>query len=91
MITVYSKTTCPYCDAAKKFLEQKQLLFQVINIDQDTQARDFILSQGLRTVPQIFYRDKILVEGGWAGLNKKTAGELLTEMQLRDSLANQSL
>jgi len=91
MITVYSKTTCPYCDAAKKFLEQKQLLFQVINIDQDTQARDFILSQGLRTVPQIFYRDKILVEGGWAGLNKKTAAELIAEMELRDSLAKQTL
>jgi glutaredoxin len=91
MITVYSKTTCPYCDAAKKFLEQHQLRFEVINIDHDTEARDFIVNQGLRTVPQIFYRGKILVEGGWAGLNKKTAGELLTEMQLRDSLANQSL
>ncbi len=91
MITVYSKTTCHYCDAAKKFLEQQQLRFEVINIDHDTEARDFIVNQGLRTVPQIFYRGKILVEGGWAGLNKKTAGELLTEMQLRDSLANQSL
>lgn len=91
MITVYSRTTCPYCDAAKQFLQQNQLHYEEINIDQDSQAKDFIVSQGLRTVPQIFYRGKILVEGGWAGLNKKTAVELITEMELRDSLAKQTL
>lgn len=91
MITVYSKTVCPYCVQAKNYLKQKNINFREVNIEEDEDARAFIMSEGHRTVPQIYYNGKILVEGGWAGLSKMTADELITEMELRDSLAQGTL
>ena len=91
MLTVYSKTVCPYCVQAKNFLKGKNINFREVNIEQDEQAREFIQSQGHRTVPQIYLAGKIFVEGGWSGLSKMTAEEILSEIELRTSLLNQSL
>ena len=91
MLTIYSKTVCPYCVHAKNYLKNKNINFREINIEQDAEAREFITQQGLRTVPQIFMDGKIFVEGGWTGLSKMTAEEILSEIELRNSLADQSL
>ena len=91
MLTVYSKTVCPYCVQAKNYLKAKNNTFREVNIEQDAEAREFITQQGLRTVPQIFMDGKIFVEGGWTGLSKMTAEEILSEIELRNSLADQSL
>ena len=91
MLTIYSKTVCPYCVNAKNYLKSKNIPFREINIEQDQEAREFIQQQGLRTVPQIFMDGKIFVEGGWTGLSKMTAEEILSEIDLRNSLADQAL
>jgi len=91
MLTIYSKTVCPYCVNAKNYLKSKDIPFREINIEQDSEAREFIQSQGLRTVPQIFMDGKIFVEGGWSGLSKMSAEEIQSEIDLRDSLADQTL
>ncbi len=91
MLTIYSKTVCPYCVQAKNYLKSKNINFREINIEQDVEAREFITQQGLRTVPQIFMDGKIFVEGGWTGLSKMSAEEILSEIELRNSLADQSL
>jgi glutaredoxin 3 len=91
MLTIYSKTVCPYCVQAKNFLQAKNINFREINIEQDADAREFITSQGLRTVPQIFFNGKIFVEGGWTGLSKMTAEEIQDEIELRNSLLDQTL
>lgn len=91
MLTVYSKTVCPYCVQAKNYLKQKNINFREVNIEQDDQAREFIQSEGHRTVPQIYLAGKLFVEGGWAGLSKLSAEEILNEIELRTSLLNQSL
>ena len=91
MLTIYSKTVCPYCVQAKNYLKSKNINFREINIEQDAEAREFIINQGLRTMPQIFMDGKIFVEGGWAGLSKMTAEDILSEIELRNSLADQSL
>lgn len=91
MITVYSKANCPYCDQAKNFLKSKNINFQEVRIDQDAEARDFIVSQGHRTVPQIYMDGKIFVEGGWQGLSKMSAEDIFSEIELRNSLRDQSL
>lgn len=90
-LTIYSKTVCPYCDMAKNYLKSKNISFREINIENDTDAREFITNQGHRTVPQIYYNGKLLVEGGWTGLSKMSADDIINEMQLRDELSNQSL
>lgn len=91
MLTVYSKTVCPYCVNAKNYLKSKDIPFREINIEQDNEAREFITGQGLRTVPQIFMNGKIFVEGGWSGLSKMTGEEILSEIELRNSLTDQTL
>ena len=91
MLTVYSKDLCPHCVHAKNYLTSKNINFREINIEQDPEAREFIINQGLRTMPQIFMDGKIFVEGGWAGLSKMTAEDILSEIELRNSLADQSL
>jgi glutaredoxin 3 len=71
MITVYSKNNCPFCVQAKNLLKNKGIDYQEVKIDEDSAAKDFILSQGHRTVPQIYQDGTLLVEGGFTGLAKQ--------------------
>lgn len=70
MLTVYSKSNCPFCDRAKMLLKQKDIAFQEVRIDLDPEARDFIVNAGHRTVPQIYKDGQVFVEGGYQGLVK---------------------
>lgn len=73
MITVYSKSNCPFCVQAKNLLKLKGIDFQEVKIDEDTTAKEFVLSEGHRTVPQIYKDGRVLVEGGYQGLAKQPA------------------
>jgi glutaredoxin len=70
MITVYSKDNCPFCDRAKALLESKGIEFKVVKMEDDPNAREFLMDQGLRSVPQIF-KDGVLLPGGYQGLAGK--------------------
>ena len=71
MITVYSKAHCPFCDKAKALLKLKGIAFDEVRIDQSSEAREFIMGEGHRTVPQLYKDGKLLVEGGYTGLAKQ--------------------
>ena len=71
MITVYSKNNCPFCVQAKSLLQLKGVEFEEVRIDESTEAREFIVGEGHRTVPQIYRDGKLLVEGGFQGLKKQ--------------------
>ena len=79
-LTVYSKANCPYCDMAKKFLQSKNINYVEAKIDQDPAAREFLLKEGHRSVPQIYQDGKLFVEDGFNGLSK------LTEEQIHSKL-----
>ena len=70
MITVYSKNNCPFCDRAKALLESKEVPFKVVMMEEDPSAKEFLMDQGLRSVPQIF-KDGVLLPGGYQGLAGK--------------------
>ena len=72
MITVYSKNNCPFCVQAKSLLQLKGVEFEEVKIDESTEAREFIVGEGHRTVPQIYQDGKLLVEGGFQGLKKQS-------------------
>jgi len=57
-ITIYTTTTCPYCDRAKALLKRKNLPFEEINVE-DENARNLMVQKanGRQTVPQIFIGD----------------------------------
>jgi glutaredoxin len=67
MITVYSKNECPFCDRAKQLLESRGVGYKEINVSEHPEAREYLLEQGLRSVPQI-YRGTTLIPGGYQGL-----------------------
>ncbi len=55
-IVIYTTSTCPYCNAAKRLLAQKQVAFEEISVDGAPEKRAEMsrLAEGRRTVPQIF-------------------------------------
>lgn len=53
---------------AKALLKNNDIEFEEINIDENTAARDFVITEGHRTMPQIYKDGKLFVEGGFTGL-----------------------
>lgn len=80
-LTVYSKPGCPACDAAKQLLKIRQIEFEVQDISTNDTAREFLLTKGHRTLPQIYFGDKIFVEGGYTGLAKLSPNETRERME----------
>jgi len=76
MLKVYSKNNCPFCEQAKGLLTKKGIQFDVVKIDEDNEAREWLLEQNHRTVPQLYLDGKLFVEGGYQGLAKLTDEEL---------------
>jgi glutaredoxin 3 len=72
MITIYSKNNCAFCVQAKNLLASKGVEYTEVKIDEDAAARDFVLAQGHRTVPQIYRDGQLLVEGGYQGLTRQS-------------------
>lgn len=59
-ILIYTKSFCPYCDAAKALLRKKSAPFQEISLDGDraAQAAMAVKAGGRWTVPQIFIGER---------------------------------
>ena len=68
MIKVYSKPLCGYCDMAKQWLTKHEIEFEEIRVDTNQEARQFLLDQGHKMIPQIYFNGKLLVEGGGQAL-----------------------
>jgi len=67
-VIVYSKNMCGYCVQAKNYLKSKDIEFKEINIEEQPEAREFILSEGHRMMPQIYIDGKSI--GGYQQLIK---------------------
>ena len=76
MLTVYSKNHCPFCDKAKHLLKTNGFEYTEIKIDEDPDAREWLIAQGHRTAPQIYLGDELFVEGGYQGLAKLNAEQI---------------
>jgi glutaredoxin 3 len=76
MIRLYSKSNCPFCDKAKAYLRNKNIPFEEVRVDLDPAAKEFLMTEGHRSVPQLYIGNELLVEGGYQGLIKLTEDEL---------------
>lgn len=54
MLTIYSKSNCPQCDIARDLLTRRKIKFTELKIDQNAEAREFLLNAGHRSVPQFY-------------------------------------
>jgi glutaredoxin 3 len=59
-ITIYTKSSCPYCHAAKDLLKKKGAPYDEIPVDGDRAAQMNMAARagGRSTVPQIFIGEK---------------------------------
>ena len=76
-IVIYTKSTCPYCHAAKDLLKRKSAAFEEIGVDGDRALQMSMAAKagGRSTVPQIFIGSKHV--GGCDDLyDLESAGEL---------------
>jgi GrxC family glutaredoxin len=79
MITVYSKTYCPFCDSAKQLLSSLNLDYEVVDITNDPEtAQKISQKSGMMTVPQIFINEKCI--GGYTELEKLARENKLKEL-----------
>lgn len=55
-VEIYTTAACPYCVAAKQFLQQRGLTYEEVRVDTQQGRREEMLerSGGRRTVPQVF-------------------------------------
>jgi glutaredoxin 3 len=57
-VTIYTKSWCPYCSAAKELLTRKGVAFTELDITgKDALKSEMIKRSGRATVPQIFVGD----------------------------------
>lgn len=58
-VDIYTKQTCPFCLRAKALLTEKNVSFNEIKIDGDSDLRTKMIdrSKGAYTVPQIFFNE----------------------------------
>lgn len=57
-ITVYTKTSCPYCELVKKYLDSKGTVYSTINMDEDTEAMQKIQQMTGQTIAPTTVVDK---------------------------------
>lgn len=76
MLTIYSKNNCGYCVQAKAYLQNRDIPFEEVNIEEDSDAMQFILSEGHRTMPQIYKDKEVFVQGGYQGLKEMSAEQI---------------
>lgn len=62
MITIYSTTFCQYCKLAKAYLDEKNISYKEINVQEDDEAAaDMIRKSGQMGVPVLDINGKIIV------------------------------
>lgn len=57
-ITVYSKPACVQCNATYKALDKHGLAYRVVDVTQDPEARDYVLSLGYLQAPVVIAGDR---------------------------------
>jgi glutaredoxin 3 len=72
-VTVYTTSTCPYCDVMKNFLKDKDIPFHEVNVQKDpVAANKLVATTGQMGVPQTE------VNGKWVlGFDPNTLMSLL--------------
>lgn len=65
MIKVYSKTNCVACKFTKNWLKNNNLDFKEVNVDDNLEGLNELLTMNLRTLPVVF-NDGEFVSMGFA-------------------------
>lgn len=83
-VEIYTKHYCGWCRRAKSLLEELEIDFREIPVDDDPERRrEMIVRAGRSTVPQIFIRGRHV--GGYDELKALESGGRLDELLRGDA------
>lgn len=72
-IKIYSTPTCPYCVTLKEFLKEKHIEFEDLNVAEDAQVREEMISKSSQMgVPVLDIDGEIII-----GFDKEKISKLL--------------
>ena len=71
-ITVYSKPNCMQCNFTKKYLKERDITFNEIDVTQDEDALNKIKDMGYQAVPVVFTDND-----HWYGFRPEKLAELV--------------
>ena len=61
-VTIYSTPTCHFCQVAKDFLKENNIVYTELNVAQDLEKRqEMIQRSGQMGVPVIFVGDEMII------------------------------
>ncbi len=80
-VKLYSMQHCPFCDRAKRLLDDKEINHEVIDLTSQPEELEKLRKRtGMRTVPQIFINDELI--GGFQELSAmESSGELKKKLE----------
>lgn len=73
-VTVYTKPSCVQCDQTKRFLDKSKIDYLTVDITEDQEAFDKIISLGFKAAPVV-----ITENDSWAGFNPSKLAKLVEE------------
>lgn len=73
-ITVYTKPSCVQCDQTKRFLDKSKIDYSTVDITEDQEAFDKIISLGFKAAPVV-----VTDNDSWAGFNPSKLAKLVEE------------
>lgn len=79
-IVVYTQPNCVQCDRTKRFLDLKEVPYEVVDITQDRDAFDFVVGLGYKSVPVVLSGDT-----HWSGFRLSELDNLAVEYFNSDS------
>ena len=56
-VTVYTNPSCVQCDQTKRFLDNKNIPYEVVDLSQNPAALTMVLEQGFTSAPVVFAGD----------------------------------
>ena len=78
-VVVYTGNRCAYCNAAKRLLDSKGMLYTEVNVDEDPRLHEEMMARSQRqTVPQIFIGDRHV--GGFDDLSELNQSGMLDDL-----------
>lgn len=70
-VTVYTTTTCPYCDMAKRYLKENKIEFKEVNVQNDPKAAtEMVEKSGQMGVPVLDINGQIIIGFDKDAINK---------------------
>ena len=73
-VTVYTKPSCVQCDQTKRFLDKSNIGYSTVDITENQEAFDKIISLGFKAAPVV-----ITDNDSWAGFNPSKLAKLVEE------------